>query len=123
LQGRHFRVHHTPTITDLLVDSGQSARTLFDQVRGELTDPAGTQQQRVAGGLHDLADERDRMGQNSDQSGLAASLVKQASDRTRSTAEWMSQREPGDLVSEARPKPSWPPPPPSASSVPDSLGG
>ena len=90
---------------EVLAQAGQSARTLFEQVRGELTDQAGTQQQRVASGLHDLADELDQMGRSSQQagqSGLAASLVKQASDRTRSTADWMSHREPGDLVTEVK---------------------
>lgn len=88
--------------SEVLAQAGQSARVLFDQVRGELTDQAGTQQQRVASGLHDLANELEEMGRSSQQSGLAASLVKQAADRSRSTAEWMSHREPGDLVSEAR---------------------
>ncbi|MDQ2757865.1 MAG: hypothetical protein M3Y71_15140 [Actinomycetota bacterium] len=88
--------------SEVLSQAGQSARTLFDQVRGELTDQAGTQQQRVAGGMHELADELDRMSEGSDQPGLATSLVQQAADRTRSTAQWMSQREPGDLVSEAQ---------------------
>jgi len=87
---------------EVIAHAGQSARTLFDQARGEFTDQAGTQQQRVAGGLHDLADELTRMGESTDQPGLATSLVKQASDRARSTAEWMGQREPGDLLSEAQ---------------------
>ncbi len=88
--------------SEVIAHASQSARSLFDQARGELTDQAGTQQQRVAGGLHDLADQLTQMGESTDQSGLATSLVKQASDRARSTAEWMGQREPGDLLSEAQ---------------------
>jgi hypothetical protein len=88
--------------SEVVAQATQSARDLFDQVRGELTEQAGTQQHRIAGGLRDLAEELDRMGQSSGQSGLATSLVKQVSDRTRSTAEWVDGREPGDLMTEVK---------------------
>lgn len=79
-----------------------SARELLDQTRSELANQAGTQHERVTKGLHSLADELESMGEQSDSSGLASSLVKQVSERARTTADWMGQREPGDLVTEAR---------------------
>ncbi|MEO7059398.1 MAG: hypothetical protein ABI083_06755 [Lapillicoccus sp.] len=87
---------------EVVAQAGQSARELYDQVRGELTDQAGTQQQRAAAGLRDLSTELDRMGKNTPGSGMASSLVQQASDRARSTADWLEQREPGDLVADVR---------------------
>lgn len=88
--------------SEVVAHAGQNARELFDQVRGELTEQAGTQQQRVAAGLHDLARELEKMGEGSGQSGIASSLVQQASERTRSTATWLENRDAGDLVTEVR---------------------
>lgn len=87
---------------EVVAEAAQNARQLWDQTRSELTAQAGTQQQRVAGGLQDLAQQLERMGQSTGQSGLASSLVQQVSERARSTAQWMEQREPGDLVTEAQ---------------------
>lgn len=87
---------------EVLSTAASSARDLLDQTRTELTDQASTQHERVTKGLHSLADELDEMGQHSSGSGLASSLVQQVSGHARTTADWMGQREPGDLVTEAR---------------------
>lgn len=87
---------------EVVAEAAQNARQLWNQTRGELTPQAGTQQQRVASGLQDLAQQLERMGQNAGQSGLASSLVQQVLERARSTAQWMEQREMGDLVTEAQ---------------------
>lgn len=88
--------------SEVVAQAGQSARELFEQVRQELTDQAGSQQHRVAAGLREVAQELEQMGAGSEQSGLAGSLVQQVSDRTRSSAEWLEQRDPGDLVTEVK---------------------
>lgn len=85
---------------DVAAQAVSSARDLVHQVRGEVGDQAGTQQQRIASGLSDLADQLEEMGR--DQSGLAASLVGQVADRTRTTADWLSTRGPDEVLEEAR---------------------
>lgn len=59
-------------------------------------------QRKAASGLHSLADQLDRMAEKSDGQGMAPELARQASERTRTVASWLEEREPGDLVVEVR---------------------
>ncbi|MET1043953.1 MAG: hypothetical protein ABWX59_07515 [Microbacteriaceae bacterium] len=83
-------------------EAGTQARRLYYQARGELTDQASTQQQRVASGLRSMSDELRQMGDNSEQSGMARDLVRQAADRTGAVADWLNQRDPGSLLDEVK---------------------
>jgi len=82
-------------------EAKSQAKDLFDQTRSELADQAGTQQKRVASGLHSLSDELTSMAENS-QGGVAGDLVGQVASRAGSVADWLEQRDPGSLVDEVR---------------------
>jgi ElaB/YqjD/DUF883 family membrane-anchored ribosome-binding protein len=81
-------------------EATQQVKQLVQQTRGELTEQAATQQQRVASGLRSLSQELSAMAQGSERSGMATDLVHQASDRTNAVASWLEQREPGHVLDE-----------------------
>lgn len=85
---------------EVTAEAGRQAKQVWHEARSEFTDQASTQQQRVAGGLHTLADELHQMAQGSDQNGVASDLARQAADRAHGIADWLQAREPGDLLSE-----------------------
>jgi hypothetical protein len=81
-------------------EATQQVKQLIHQTRGELTEQAANQQQRVASGLRSLSKELSAMARGSEQSGMATDLVHQASERTNSAASWLEQREPGHVLDE-----------------------
>lgn len=87
---------------DVAAETQQQARELFNQLRSEATDQASGQAQRAAGGLRTLASELGEMADGGQHHGVASDVARQASDRARSFADWLEQREPGDILNEAR---------------------
>lgn len=85
---------------EVTAEAGRQAKQVWQEARSEFTDQASTQQQRVAGGLHSLADELRQMADGSQENGVASDLARQAADRAHGVAEWLQTREPGDLLSE-----------------------
>jgi ElaB/YqjD/DUF883 family membrane-anchored ribosome-binding protein len=81
-------------------EATHQVKQLVHQAKGELTEQAATQQQRVASGLRSLSKELGTMAQGSEQSGMATDLVHQASERTNAVASWLEQREPGHVLDE-----------------------
>jgi hypothetical protein len=81
-------------------EATHQVKQLVHQTKGELTEQAATQQQRVASGLRSLSKELSTMAQGSEQSGMATDLVHQASQRTNAVASWLEQREPGHVLDE-----------------------
>lgn len=77
------------------------AKDLLHQARTELTEQAGAQQERVAGGLRSLSDELNSMAQSSE-GGMAADLVRQVATRAGDVAGWLDQRDPGSLLQEVQ---------------------
>ncbi len=77
--------------------------SLYDSVRTDLADQAGTQQGRAADALRSFAGELDRMADGADQDGgMAAGLVRQAGDRMDGMASWLADRRPEDVLDEVR---------------------
>lgn len=87
---------------DVAAQTQQQARQLFHQLRGEATQQASGQTQRAASGLRNLADELGQMVGATQQPGVASDVARQASDRARGFADWLEQREPGDILNDAR---------------------
>lgn len=83
-------------------DAGNELRDLVHQARHQLREQAGGQQQKVVEGLRSLVGELRGMADNSEQSGPATQMVRQASQVVGQTADWLEQREPGDLIDEVR---------------------
>jgi hypothetical protein len=83
-------------------EAGQQARGLVDQAQAELMGQAGDQQKRAASGLRTIGEQLRSMADQSGQQGTATELVHQASDRVQRAADWLEQREPGQVVDEVR---------------------
>lgn len=75
---------------------------LYEQTRSELTEEASKQQERVATGLHTVGNDLDSMSRNSEDGGLARDLVRETSQRVTRVADWISEREPGDVLDEVK---------------------
>lgn len=78
------------------------AKHLLNQTRDELSSQAGTQQQRVAGGLRSLGSELQSMASKSDSDGPAAEVARQAADRIHTAAGWLENRDPGQVMTEVQ---------------------
>ena len=79
-----------------------SARSLLLQAKSDLTDQAGTQQQKAAVGIRAISSELTTMADASEQPGVAADLIRQAADRSQSVATWLENRDPGSLLEEVK---------------------
>jgi hypothetical protein len=86
----------------ITAEAGRQAKVLLGQARSELSDQAAQQQQRVAGGLHSLADELTGMVDGSAQDGVATDLARMGADKAREVAQWLDGRDPGSLLEEVR---------------------
>lgn len=91
----------TDQAKDVATEAKTQARDLFHQARGEATEQAATQQQRVAAGLRSLSEELSSMAGGAETSGMATDVAQQASTRLESVSSWLESREPGDVLSEA----------------------
>jgi hypothetical protein len=91
--------HQSQTV---VAEAGNQAKDLIDQTRNELSQQASAQQQRLAHGLHALADELNSMTQHSAQPGVATDLARQGASRSHAVASWLETREPANLVAELK---------------------
>lgn len=82
--------------------AGRQARDLAQEARSQLREQTGAQQQKAVTGLRALVDELQAMAHDSGQSGPATQVAHQLADRGRQAADWLEQREPGDLLEEFR---------------------
>ncbi len=75
------------------------ARQLVDQTMHEAREQAKGQQQRLAGGISTFGDDLRSMADGAE-SGLAAQVVSEVSDRAAAVGRWLEEREPADLLDE-----------------------
>jgi uncharacterized protein YjbJ (UPF0337 family) len=83
-------------------EAKQQARGLLDTVTSEVREQGRTQQQRVASAVHALSKELGSMASASNESGPLTDLAHQASRKGGELAHWLENREPKDLLEEAR---------------------
>lgn len=83
-------------------EAQSQARDLVGEARNQLRSHAGDQHRNAVTSLRSLGDELRSMASNSEQNGVATDLVRQAADRTHGVADWLDNREPGDLLDELR---------------------
>lgn len=90
-------------------EAGRQGRNLLRQAQEELGQQAAQGQQRLATELLSLSDELSSMADSSSQNGAATDLARQAATRARVAGQWLSDREPaqvmGDVQSFARRRP------------------
>ncbi|NYF16658.1 ElaB/YqjD/DUF883 family membrane-anchored ribosome-binding protein [Microbacterium sp. AK009] len=78
------------------------AKDLFAQSQQELSAQARTQQERVAGGLRAVGGDLQSMADGAASDSLAADLVRQVSTRVSLASDWLSEREPADVLNEVK---------------------
>ena len=84
-------------------EAATQVRELTDQTRQQLTEQVERQQQQLAGSLRSLAQQLSDMAAGRGGSdGIAGDLVREASQRAEQVAEYLDERNPGELVEELR---------------------
>lgn len=78
------------------------ARDLVGEARGQVGEQARVGQQKATDGIRALGQELREMADSGQQSGTASEIARQAANRVDQVADWLGQREPGDLVDEVR---------------------
>jgi hypothetical protein len=87
---------------EVVRETATQARNLVGEAQGELRHQTSMQQKRAAEGLRALGSELHSMAGHGAQEGLAADLVHQAAGRAHRMADWLEQREPGQVLDEVR---------------------
>jgi hypothetical protein len=100
--GRQVAETAATGVKDVTSEVTTQLRQLFEQVRSELDGQASSQGERAASGLRSIADELRQMASSTETKGIAGEVAEQASDRARSAADWLSERQPGEMVDELR---------------------
>jgi hypothetical protein len=78
------------------------AKSLLSTATSEVQNQASTQQGRLASTLRGYADELQGIGQGSAPSGVMGDLIQQAAAKGSQIAQWLEDREPGDVLEELR---------------------
>lgn len=100
--GKHVASVAADQAKEVVSEAGSQAQALLAEAKSELLEQATSQKNRVTDQLQTLAKEFGSMASSSDQHGLASDLVGQASTQVGTLAHWVSEREPGSLVSELK---------------------
>jgi hypothetical protein len=98
------RVAHTAAEQGkhVVQETGRQAHTVVGQAQTQLMEQASAQQKRAAHGLRSLGDQLRSAIDKGEQPGPADDLIRQASGRINQVADWLEQREPGQVVEEVR---------------------
>ncbi len=83
-------------------DAAQQARELVTQAKTQAEGQVVTQRDRIVEAVRSLSAEFSQLADNSGQSGMATQFARQAADRTGQLATYLEQRQPSDLLEEAR---------------------
>lgn len=83
-------------------EAKSQARDLIGEARLQVRSQAQTGQQKAADTLRSFADELQQMALSGSQSGPVSEVARQAADKLTGVADWIGQREPGDLLEEFR---------------------
>lgn len=78
------------------------ARDLVGEARSQVGNQARVGQEKATDGIRALGRELREMADGGQQSGTASEVARQAANRVDQVADWLGQREPGDLVNEVR---------------------
>jgi hypothetical protein len=87
---------------NLAQEAKAQARDLVGEARGQVQQQARNGQQKATDGIRALGRELREMAEGGQQSGPASEVARQAADRADRVADWLGEREPGDLVEEVR---------------------
>jgi hypothetical protein len=83
-------------------ETGRQARSVFDQAYARMRNEVDAQQRRAVERLRTLGDELQSMCGQGEKQDMAGTLTRQAAGVAHQVADWLQQREPGELVHELR---------------------
>lgn len=112
-QAQHLKESATEAGGQLLGEAKEEARAvgqearrqlgdLWSQARGEVSDQAGTQQRRLAGGLSTTGQQLTQMASSSQEQSFATDLVRAVGERVGDVGQWLESRGPDELIDEVR---------------------
>ena len=87
---------------NVVQETRRQGSDLLGEARSQAREQASAQQRKAAQNLHALADQLNEMAAESGDSGTAAQLAEEASNRVHRAASWLEWREPTDLLDEVR---------------------
>ena len=100
--GRHVAGTAAEQAGNVAQEVKAQARDLVGEARGQVHHQARTGQQKAAEGVRSLSRELREMADGGQQSGPASEVARQVAARADDLAAWLGDREPGDLLEEAR---------------------
>lgn len=100
--GQHVAGTAKDQAGEVVQEARRQAKDLLGEARGQAAEQARNGQQKATEGLRTLATELHQMADGGEQHGPASDLAKQAATRIEDAAEWLSRREPGDLLGDVR---------------------
>jgi hypothetical protein len=87
---------------NVVSEAGTQAKSLLGTVTDEVRSQGRSQQSRLAGAVHSVAQELGSMGAKSEQSGPVADLAQQASRRAGEVGHWLENKEPAEVLDDLR---------------------
>jgi hypothetical protein len=100
--GRHVAGTATEQAANVVDEVKAQSRDLLGEVRGQVQDQVRNGHQKATDGVRALAQELREMADGGERSGTASEIARQVADRGDRLADWLNDREPGDLVEEVR---------------------
>ena len=95
----------TAQVKEVAQDASRQARDLLNEAREQAREQARIGQQKAAGGLSAMAKQLEGMAEIADKladASITSTLVRQVSEQMHSIASWVEQREPDEVLDEAR---------------------
>jgi len=87
---------------NVAAEAKAQVNSLLGDATREVSEQSRTQRDRLVGTLHSVSDDLEQMASQSGSNGIAADLVRQVSQRTRSIGEHVDGREPVELLDDVR---------------------
>lgn len=83
-------------------EAKRQAQDLWRQSRAELSEQAGSQQQRLAGGLQAFSTEMSQMADGAEDPGVGAQVARWASGMAGDAGRWLEDRDPDSVLAEVK---------------------
>jgi len=99
--GKHVAGVAKEQAGNVAAEAKTQIKDLYHQTRGQVSEQAGTQQQKAAAGIRQISEHFSSMSENAD-SGVAQNLVSEAATRLQGVATWLDDRDPGSLLDEVK---------------------
>jgi hypothetical protein len=101
-QGQHVAGVAKEQVAEVASEASAHVKDLLSEGLSEVRSQAGSQQKRLATGIHSLADELGTMASKSDKSGPLTDYAKQLSYKGGEAAHWIENAEPGEILDALR---------------------